>query len=204
MILAIILLVLIILLVALLILFSFEILLPSIHLDEKNDDDPLLPKKNKTFLIPEYKVFEKTDKRAIVMCSCKKKTTLKQTDFNEQFSCYMVKNNYGTGLDCKFACIGLGDCAKICPQQAIFIENKTAVISNLCCGCGKCIEVCPQQIIKLVPKDTKSIILCNNNQEKSLTSCDKKQIEEKVSWNDKKDFKIWTHCYRLLNKLLKK
>ena len=200
MILQIILLILIILILSILILFSYYVLIPSINIDENKNDDPLIPTKTKTFLIPDYKLFEKNENKAIVLCSCNKATVLKRTDFNENYSCYMVKNNYGTGLDCKYACIGLGDCAKVCSQNAISFINKTAVISNNCCGCGKCIEVCPQSIIKLVPATTKSMILCNNTDRDCLTSCNKKQSEEKVSWNAKKDFKIWLHCYKIIKK----
>lgn len=204
MILSIILLILITLLVSLLIMFSYYILLPSINIEEKNNDDPLIPNKTKIFLIPDYKLHEKSEFRALVMCSCNKDTVLKRTNFNENYSCFMIINKYGTGMDCKYACIGLGDCAKVCTQNAIVIKNKTAVITNNCCGCGKCIEVCPQKIIKLVPKTTKSMILCNNNSAECLTSCNKKQVEEKVSWEEKKDFKIWLHCYKILNRLFKK
>lgn len=200
MILPIILLILITLLVTLLIMFSYYILLPSIHIEEKNDDDPLIPEKDKPFLIPDYKLHEKNDFKAIVMCSCNKETSLKRTDFNDKYSCFMVKNKLGTGMDCKYACIGLGDCTKVCSQNAIIIKNKTAVITNNCCGCGKCIEVCPQKIIKLIPRSTKSMILCNNNSPECLTSCNKKQVEEKVSWDVKKDFKIWLYCYKIIYK----
>ncbi len=203
MILSIILLVLILLLLAMLILFSFMVLLPSIKINPKKDDDPLIPLKAKTFLIPDYKNFEKTDLRALVLCSCHKDTNLQRSNFNESYSCFMVKNTYGTGMDCKFACIGLGDCAKVCPQEAILIKNRTAVITNNCCGCGKCLEVCPQKIIKLVDKNTKTFVLCNNNSSESLTSCNKKQSEENVSWNDKKGFKIWKHCYKILDRLFR-
>ncbi|MCR5188621.1 MAG: 4Fe-4S binding protein [Treponema sp.] len=203
MILAIILLILITLLVSLLIMFSYYILLPSIDIKQKKNDDPLIPRKSKIFIIPDYKLHEKNECKAIVMCSCNKVTNLKPTDFNESYSCFMVKNKYGTGIDCKYACIGLGDCVKVCSQNAIIIKNKTAVITNNCCGCGKCMEVCPQKIIKLIPRSTQSMILCNNNSQECLTSCNKKQVEEKVSWDEKKDFKIWLHCYKILHKLFK-
>ena len=134
MILSIILLILITLLVSLLIMFSYYILLPSINIEEKNNDDPLIPNKTKIFLIPDYKLHEKSEFRALVMCSCNKDTVLKRTNFNENYSCFMIINKYGTGIDCKYACIGLGDCAKVCTQNAIVIKNKTAVITNNCIG----------------------------------------------------------------------
>ncbi|MFA6349929.1 MAG: DUF362 domain-containing protein [Candidatus Omnitrophota bacterium] len=40
-------------------------------------------------------------------------------------------------------CIGCGECKKICPVNAIHIENKKSVIDGLkCIGCASCIAVC--------------------------------------------------------------
>jgi len=45
-------------------------------------------------------------------------------------------------------CSGCGACVKICPAQAIRIENKKSVINGLkCLGCASCIAVCPNAAI---------------------------------------------------------
>jgi len=119
--------------------------------------------------------------------------------FNEQYTCTMAKTVFGSALDCKIACLGLGDCVKICPQEAIKIENMTAVITNNCCGCGKCVSICPQNIIDLIPADTKRMVICANNSSEN-TSCSKLKSEENINWNDKKDFKIWEYCYRMVKR----
>ena len=111
----------------------------------------------------------------------------------------MAKTVFGSSLDCKIACLGLGDCVKICPQEAIKIENMTAVITDNCCGCGKCVSICPQKIIDLIPADTKRMVICANDSSEN-TSCSKLKSEENVCWNDKKDFKIWEYCYRILKR----
>lgn len=41
-------------------------------------------------------------------------------------------------------CAGCGECVKICPANAIRIENEKAMIrKSLCVGCASCIGVCP-------------------------------------------------------------
>ena len=75
----------------------------------------------------------------------------------------------------------------------------TAVITNNCCGCGKCVSVCPQHIIDLIPTDTKKTIVCSNDSSET-TSCNKLNYEENVIWNDKKDFKIWEYCYKIIKR----
>ena len=65
---------------------------------------------------------------------------------------------------CPYACLGLEDCAKVCPVDAIFTdpEKKIVVVNReKCTGCGLCIAECPLNLIELVSADTKISFLCN-------------------------------------------
>lgn len=49
---------------------------------------------------------------------------------------------------CTQGCIGCGICVKICPHDAISIQNNLAVIDySLCTSCGLCAAVCPKKLI---------------------------------------------------------
>ena len=200
MILKIILLILFLLLLILLSFFTLYIFIPSINKQDKKNEDPLIPLTLTPVILPEEKKYVPSDKKAFVLCSCNKECKLDRSLFNEEYTCMMAKTVFGSSLDCKYACLGLGDCVKICPQEAIRIENMTAIITNNCCGCGKCVSVCPQNIIDLISKDTKRLVVCANDSSE-MTSCSKLKSEENISWNDKKDFKIWEYCYRILKRL---
>lgn len=51
---------------------------------------------------------------------------------------------------CEVACIGCGKCAKLCPTEAIKLENNLGRIDpDKCIACGKCVEACPQKCIVL-------------------------------------------------------
>lgn len=144
-----------------------------------------------------YKVSE----RAVVLCNCNK--TFKRTpelSAKKGQSCSIINSTYSSLNDCRFSCLGLGDCVKVCPQEAIFIKNGTATINELCNGCGKCISYCPKNLIKLVPVGTENLVLCSNNTQ-NLTTCDSLGKTEILSYPKKKGFKIWQSCYRLLNKI---
>ncbi len=182
--------------------FTLYILIPSISKEDKKKEDPLIPLSLSPVILPEEKMYNPTSEKAYVLCSCNKECKLDRSMYNSQYTCVMAKTVYGSALDCRFACLGLGDCTKICPQEAIVIKNMTAVITSNCCGCGKCVLVCPQNIIKLIPKNTKTIVACNNDSSE-MTSCTKLKIEENVTWNDKKDFKIWEYCYKIIKRFRK-
>lgn len=201
MILSIILLILLILTVPLLILFLIYIMLPSIKVGRNGNEDPVISTKETQFTKSKTEIVPNTNQRALVMCNCEKKFKVERTVFNKEHTCALMHSLKGNGTDCKYACIGLGDCMKGCPQNAIIIKNHTAKISSLCIGCGKCVDSCPMGIIKMVPKDLKEVVLCGAlekyNSQDNKTTCDSMNKKEKVEWNTKKDFKIWSYCYKI-------
>jgi ferredoxin len=48
-------------------------------------------------------------------------------------------------------CEGCGTCVKICPNNALSLENGKAVVNHkLCLLCGYCNPVCPEFAIRLI------------------------------------------------------
>ena len=67
---------------------------------------------------------------------------------------------------CAFGCIGLGDCVKACPFDAVKMgENGLPVFDkSKCVGCGKCKIACPKNLISIFYADTKGpIALCSTH-----------------------------------------
>ncbi len=55
---------------------------------------------------------------------------------------------------CSIACIACRKCERVCPVQAITVENNLASIDySKCTGCGLCVKECPRDTIKLYQKD---------------------------------------------------
>ena len=76
---------------------------------------------------------------------------------------------------CTFACIGLGNCVKACPFDAIHIVGGVAKVDrDKCVGCGTCVDTCPKSIIKLLPASQRVMPACGNHDKgaKVMKMCD--------------------------------
>ena len=75
----------------------------------------------------------------------------------------------GEGV-CLYACIGLGDCAAACPENAIVLKDGVAkVISSDCLGCGICAKTCPHGVIRIVKAENPIAVGCSNHDKGAIT-----------------------------------
>ncbi len=80
-------------------------------------------------------------------------------------SCAAAKMLYGGKGACTFGCLGCGDCAKVCDQGAICVENGIAHVDpRKCVGCGLCAKACPNRVISLVPATEQVVVACSNRE----------------------------------------
>ncbi|MDD4875619.1 MAG: 4Fe-4S binding protein [Dehalococcoidales bacterium] len=100
-------------------------------------------------------------KKALVHCNGNSEILFNYSGVKSCKGAAQLLNGY---KKCPYACLGFGDCIKICPQDAITInpENGVAFIDQKkCIGCGLCITECPQNIIELIPVNTKITFQCS-------------------------------------------
>jgi len=85
-------------------------------------------------------------------------------------SCAASRLYYGGKELCRFGCVGFGDCAAVCPNGAILVENKRAVIiPDNCTACGLCAAACPQKLIS-IQKASKSVnVVCSSRDVGKIT-----------------------------------
>ena len=142
--------------------FIFDMLVASLRAQNISFNKPIFSENEirvKPSLMETYDKIE--DKKAVVMCSAKKDISGKRFYYDGPKNCALFASMTETEHDCKYGCIGFGDCAAECSRNAIHVVNGTAVVNSLCNGCGKCIGVCPKKIIKLIPVSTKTAVLCS-------------------------------------------
>lgn len=66
---------------------------------------------------------------------------------------------------CKYGCLGLGTCERVCPFDAIHVNDKgiAVVDRDKCTACNKCVVACPKNIIELIPESSEVQVACISN-----------------------------------------
>ena len=109
------------------------------------------------------KAEEVVEKIAVVQCAGTCEATSVKAEYRGIESCAAAKLFYGGKGSCIFGCMGFGDCAKACPQNAIRMREGIAfVIQPRCTGCGICAQTCPQKIIEVVPDIIRTEVICSS------------------------------------------
>lgn len=83
-----------------------------------------------------------------------KKATTKAPPYNalnagENKAWPMIAKKKAAAFRVSGACIGCGQCAKLCPRGNIRIEGGKAVIGTDCAQCLSCLQYCPQKAISI-------------------------------------------------------
>ena len=104
-----------------------------------------------------------TRKTAFVACSGDNIKCKKAFNYEGFESCKAANSMFSGDKACKYGCLGLGDCVKICQFDAISIINGIAKVDkNKCKSCSKCVEVCPKGLISLIPETISNPVKCSS------------------------------------------
>lgn len=78
-------------------------------------------------------------------------------------TCAAANTYYGGKGMCTYGCLGFGDCAAVCEEQAICIKDGIAhIIPERCHACGRCAKVCPGGLLSLKPKSNPVTVACSS------------------------------------------
>ena len=125
-------------------------------------------------------------------------------------SCTACNKFYNGSKLCTSGCLGYGDCVKVCPENAISIVNRIAVVNKAeCIGCGLCAKACPNGLIAVRKISQKIDVCCSSSELAKITRekctegcigcklCEKKCPAGAVKVNDNHaviDYDLCTNC----------
>ncbi len=113
-------------------------------------------------------VADKAPRVAVVRCNGNCENRPSTTIYDGYASCAVISSLYTGESDCRWGCLGKGDCVAVCSFDAISIDPSTnlpVVDQDKCTACGACVKACPKLIIELRnkgPKNRRIFVSCVN------------------------------------------
>ncbi len=109
-------------------------------------------------------------KLARVQCHGGLYNTRNKFEYEGPLSCSAAQQTGGGFRVCSYGCLGLGDCVRACPFDAITMGDDRLPKVNIdrCTGCGKCVEACPRDILVLTPATQQVWVECCNREKGAL------------------------------------
>ena len=107
---------------------------------------------------------------ACVHCNGTYDVTVTNADYDGYRTCASMCIACGGPNACKFGCLGCGDCAAVCPTDAICVKDGVARVNpDDCISCGRCVNTCPKHIITLIPSDSAVAVSCSSHDVGTVT-----------------------------------
>ena len=100
---------------------------------------------------------------AVVKCHGATENCGNKFEYFGNQTCADVNSVLGGNKNCRFACLGCGDCKAVCPEYAIEVSARLAQVDpDRCVSCGSCINACPKKIIERIPSSAPVFVACSS------------------------------------------
>ncbi|MFH1830018.1 MAG: RnfABCDGE type electron transport complex subunit B [Pseudomonadota bacterium] len=91
-----------------------------------------------------------TDKK-VAMLRCQGRDVEDRYEYQGVTTCQAANLLHSGPKACLFGCIGFGDCAIVCPFDALHMVNGFPEVDEAkCTACGKCVGACPKNLFELI------------------------------------------------------
>jgi electron transport complex protein RnfB len=105
---------------------------------------------------------EVPDRVVVMTCSGTSAYARDEAEYAGIPTCAAAALVFGGPRACKNGCLGLGDCVRACPFDALSISSGgiAQVDTAACTGCAVCVAVCPKDLFKLYPRARRVELTC--------------------------------------------
>jgi len=102
------------------------------------------------------------DRLVIMRCHGTSAYARIEADYAGVQTCAAATLVFGGPKACKNGCLGLGDCVRACPFDALYLSpgGIAAVNYDKCVGCAVCVPVCPKELFELYPRNRRIELSC--------------------------------------------
>jgi electron transport complex protein RnfB len=102
------------------------------------------------------------DRIVVMRCHGTSAYARQEADYFGVQTCAAASLVFGGPKACKNGCLGLGDCVRACPFDALHLgaSGIAEVDAAKCTGCGLCVPVCPKELFELYPRDRRVELSC--------------------------------------------
>lgn len=113
-------------------------------------------------------------KIAVLRCNGSCENRHKSSAYDGASSCTIAHNLYAGETDCKFGCLGFGECVDACEFDAMHMDPITGlpvINAEKCVACNACVKACPKNILELRFKgkrDRRIFVSCINQEKGGL------------------------------------
>lgn len=99
---------------------------------------------------------------AMLRCAGIRSVAREQATYVGIHTCAAAALSFGGPKACKYGCLGLGDCERVCAFDAIHMTNDGIVAIDVvkCTGCGLCVEACPKMTLEMMPRHHRVVLSC--------------------------------------------
>lgn len=99
---------------------------------------------------------------AVLICRGGKHEAPSRFRYEGASDCRAAALPFGATYACIYGCVGLGNCARVCPVSAITMDDDglPAIDDKSCTGCGRCVEECPKHTLLLIPRSKLVVLAC--------------------------------------------
>ncbi len=114
-------------------------------------------------------------KIAVLRCNGSCENSPAKVHYEGADICAFANTLYAGKGGCSKGCLGLGDCVKKCPFDALHLDPVTglpAVDPDKCVACGACVKTCPRGLFEIRPRgknDRRVYVCCSNTDKGAVT-----------------------------------